>query len=123
MCYYIGLQDLAANALIELMNQNNNLRTVTFKALNSYGVAVVQKLMADGREAILLLSRESTYSLIHECSDLFEVRDIGKPNASIALREEVTKEMLIERFCGAIPLEILRAMSTKESLAALNEAA
>lgn len=35
MCYYIGIEDLAANALIELYDRNET-RSVSFKTLTEY---------------------------------------------------------------------------------------
>ena len=41
MCVYIGIEDLAANALIELLEKDNSNTKVSFKALEDYGNAVV----------------------------------------------------------------------------------
>lgn len=122
MCYYIGIQDLAANALIDIMDREQG-RTVSFKALNEYGIAVVRKLVNEKQEAILLFSREHVFGMMHECSNLFEVHHVGEPDASITLRDGVTKDDLANRFYGSIPLEVLKAMIDEESLAALEKAA
>jgi len=49
MCYFIGIEDLVANALIELVEKTGN-RTVSFSQLNKYGKAVIAKLKKDDLE-------------------------------------------------------------------------
>ena len=44
MCVYIGIEDLAANALIEIMTNNANNRFVSYKELEDYGAEVVKFL-------------------------------------------------------------------------------
>lgn len=122
MCYYIGIQDLAANALIDIMDREQG-RNVSFKALNEYGIAVVRKLVNEKQEAVLLFSREYVFGMMHECSDLFEVHHVSQPDASITLKDGVDRQTLIDRFYGSIPLVVLRTMVDKESLAALKKAA
>ena len=43
MCIYIGIEDLVANALIELV-ENTEKREVMFKELDEYGALVVKYL-------------------------------------------------------------------------------
>lgn len=53
MCVYIGIEDLAANALIEIMTNNANNRFVSYKELEDYGAEVVKFLNLKGEKAIL----------------------------------------------------------------------
>lgn len=122
MCYFIEIQDLAAYALVDLMEHANS-RTVSFRALHAYGIAVVRRLIDEEQEAILLTSREHVYGMVRECSDYFEAHDLGGADATIVLRDGVSKEDLLSRFIGSIPLAVLRAMIDERSLDALKEAA
>ncbi len=45
MNYFIGVEDLVANTLIELVEKTGN-RTVSFSQLNKYGDAIIAKLRA-----------------------------------------------------------------------------
>lgn len=122
MCYFVEIQDLAANALIELLDSNRGKR-VTFRQLNDYGVAVVRKLIGNGQDAVLLVSREYVFGMRRECSDLFSVHNIDKPDAYIELRPGIDVQRLVDRFYGAIPFEILDAMTDSDVLDALFEKA
>ena len=44
MCFYIGIEDLAANALIELLQKEENRSFITYKELERYGTQVVSLL-------------------------------------------------------------------------------
>ncbi|WP_283171636.1 hypothetical protein [Curtanaerobium respiraculi] len=122
MCYYVEIQDLAANALIGLLDGEKGNR-VTFKQLNDYGVAVVRKLIRNGRDAVLLASQEYVFGMRRECSDLFDVHHVDKPGAYIELKPGVEAQELVDRFYGAIPFEILDAMTDADALDALFEKA
>ena len=37
MCFYIGIEDLAANALIEILTKNSEKRFVSYEELENYG--------------------------------------------------------------------------------------
>ena len=57
MCIYIGIEDLVANALIEL-TEHKNQRQVLFKDLDRYGAKVVKLLNQEGEQAVLILSKK-----------------------------------------------------------------
>ena len=59
MYYFIGIEDLVANALIELVEKTGN-RTVSFSQLNKYGDAIVAKLKASNMDVTLIYTRDST---------------------------------------------------------------
>lgn len=122
MQYFIGIEDLVANALIELLNASKESK-VSFRALDEYGVAVVSALRANGDDAVLLLSRDRTRGFIKDCSDLFDVDDPEDRNGCISLKSGVTENMLIERFCVTISIPVLRAMSAEGPVNALLQAA
>ncbi len=53
----IGIEDLAANALIELL-EKSGCRRVDFETFVKYGNAVTNVLRENGEEATLLFSKE-----------------------------------------------------------------
>ena len=56
MYIYIEIEDLVANALIELV-ENKGKREVLFKELDEYGARVIDVLSSDGKtKAVLLVS-------------------------------------------------------------------
>ena len=62
MCFYIGIEDLAANAMIEMLKKGKR-RFLTYSEIEMYGAEVVQILEENGEKAILILSRENTNAL------------------------------------------------------------
>ena len=64
MCFYIGIEDLAANALIEILTKNSEKRFVSYEELENYGAEVVKFLCEKGEKAILILSRDCTEAII-----------------------------------------------------------
>ena len=44
MCFYIGIEDLAANALIELLQKEEKRDFITYSELEEYGTQVVKLL-------------------------------------------------------------------------------
>ena len=59
MNYFISVEDLVANALIELVEKTGN-RTVSFSQLNKYGDAIIAKLRARNIDATLIYTRDKT---------------------------------------------------------------
>lgn len=114
MCVYIGMEDLAANALIEIFNHASG-KFVSFKKLENYGAKVVNILFEKGEKAILILSRENTDALFRNYSEFFEETQIGS-ECGIALRENITVEKLEEAFRGYLALDVLLAFIDKTSI-------
>ena len=86
MCYYIGIDDLAANALIELLKKDDNRRFVSYDSLKGYGANVLKTLQDDGEEAILIYTRDSKAAFLRDYSDFFiEVEKDGKGSRPAAL--------------------------------------
>lgn len=114
MCAYIGIEDLAANALIEILDSING-RFVSYKELEDYGMEVVRLLSTKGEKAVLILSREDTRKMLRNYSDLFE--EASQDGVSgIRLKENVNSDQLIEKFRGYLALDVLLAFMNKESI-------
>lgn len=114
MCYYIGIEDLAANAMIEILEKKsregifeNNSVVVTFKDLEDYGAEVVRYINNETTEkALLILSKASTEFMFRSYSDFFEEVD---DESAIKLREGKTVEDLKEKFRTYKAWELINA--------------
>lgn len=121
MCFYIGIEDLAANALIELLKTKEgdlDQYAVTFRELEKYGMEVVKLLISRGEEAILILSRENTNYMFYNYSDLFEETQIEEEPA-IKLKKGVTVFELIERFRTYLAFDVMMAFMDEKTVKVL----
>lgn len=119
MCFYIGMEDLAANALI--VTSTKLERTyVTYHELEDYGTRVVKLLNRKGEKAILLLSRDNTNAMFRNYSDFFEETQGGK---AITLAEGKQVRDLIYQFRGYLALDVLKAFVDKTAIVALGVSA
>jgi hypothetical protein len=125
MCYYIGIEDLAANALILLLQMQTkgvHRSFISYKDIERYGSMVLHVLNKKGEKAVLILSRESTNELYRNYSDYFE-ETMQNGCKGIALKKEKTMDDLIEAFRGYLPLPLLLAFVDQDSVKALEESA
>ncbi len=76
MCIYIGIEDLVANALIELAGKSEK-REVLFKQLDEYGSKVIKCLNDKQEQAVLSLSKERTNEFLYDYSEYFELFSSG----------------------------------------------
>lgn len=113
MCLYIGIEDLAANALIESMNSTGK-KYITYENLQEYGTEVVSILLKKGERAVLLFSRESKTILFRDYSDFFQEKLFGD-RLGIALKDGIDVEMLIDKFRGYLSYDLLMAFIDKTS--------
>ena len=128
MCYYIGVEDLAANALIELLKNGSDRREISFRELEDYGVEVVKELNeSQGQDCFLLLSQYRMRDAVRECSDILDIKGFGTPRARVVLLGDCSRdeyiEKLSERFCSSICVPVLQAMSSQRPLEQLLKAA
>lgn len=118
MCVYIGIEDLAANALIELISKDQDTRFVSYIELENYGSEVVKFLNSRGEKAILILSRDSTNDMFRNYSDIFE-EALCDDSLGIRLKEQVTLEDLINKFRGYLSWDVLLAFINEQTVAKL----
>lgn len=121
MCRFIGIEDLVANALIELM-EKSNCRKVDFETLVKYGAVVVRCLRENGEEAVFLLSKEHTNELIRNYSAFFEIEHCDDGNDRILLKADKTVEDLRNHFRAFLSIDSLLAFTNKKSIAELGVA-
>lgn len=117
MCFYIGIEDLAANAMIEMLRRGGR-RFLTYSEIEMYGAEVVQILKESGEKAVLILSRENTDALFRNYSEFFEE---GEQNGKrgIKLRDDKKVEDLIQQFRGYLALDVLLAFMNQRSVQVL----
>lgn len=116
MCMYIGIEDLAANALIGILARtqpkDGELKFVRFATLLDYGMAVIRKLKKDsGEDATLIYNRESNSMLFTDYSDFFERHTDDDGYDGIRLRKGKNEHDLFLRFIGSIPVELQNIMA------------
>lgn len=116
MCAFIGIEDLAANALIEIMDKKKDeaSKFISYTKLEQYGLAVVKILSEQGEEAVLILSRDETRKMLRNYSDIFcECNQDGEDG--IKLNENVTLDDLIAKFRGYLSLRVLLAFMEEKA--------
>lgn len=121
MCRFIGIEDLVANALIELL-EKGACRRVSFETLVKYGTVVMSVLRENGSEAVILISKEYTNELIRNYSDFFEIDQSELNNDAIVLKAEKTVDDLRNRFRAFLTIDSLLAFTDTKSLAELGVA-
>ena len=121
MSYFIGIEDLAANALIAVLAESKR-RFLSYSEIENYGARVVQILTEKGEKATLILSRESTTALFRNYSDFFEEKNQDGENG-IYLKDEKTINDLIDKFRGYLSLKVLLAFIDKRSIEVLGVSA
>lgn len=120
MSFYIGIEDLAANALIEILSNSKDVRFVTYEQLEKYGSEVIRLLNQKGDEAVLILSRDRTNDMFRSYSNFFEEVD-SENGLGIQLKDGITCNDLINQFRGYLALDVLFAFIDDQSVSILNE--
>ena len=116
MCTFIGIESLAANALIEILGKTGK-RDVDFGTLVKYGMRVVKFLQDQtGEEAILLLSKKYQLDMIENYSAFFEVELKGPGQGVFKLREGVTIDDLSNYFRWTMSMRIIKAFMSEEAI-------
>lgn len=118
MCVRIGVEDLAANALIELLKKSDKSRFVSYNAMERYGLAVARLLRKEDEEVIIYSSRLHTSEMLVNYSDYFE-ECIVNGEYGIRLCDEKSIEDLRIKFRGYLALKVLLAFVNEQSVKAL----
>lgn len=108
MCTFIGVECLAANALIELYEKE--IREISFEDLTDYGLLVVESYENEIEErAILIFDRERLEGMIVNYSEFFEVKEKEK-RKYVCLRENVDIKQVKEKFRWTLSYAMLKAL-------------
>ena len=121
MCVRIGVEDLAANALIELIKRSDTHRFVSYQDMEAYGLVVARLLEKRGEEVVLVLSRAYTDEMLWYYSDYFEETSIDG-EIGITLKEGKTADDLRRQFRGYLGIDVLLAFVDEESVRILKAA-
>ena len=116
--YNIGIEDLAANALIEMMSKDKSKRFVSYENFEDYGSEVLNFLNMTEKKAVLNLSRENTNLMFRKYSDVFKETVLNN-QVRIALKPKVSTEDLIIKFRGYLAFDVLLAFVNKQTVAKL----
>lgn len=114
MCFYIRIEDLTANAMIETMKRSEK-RFLTYEEIEEYGAKVIQYLNEKGEKAVLILSRENTNIFLRNYSEYFIEEEIDG-SKGIRVRDEKGIDDLIEQFRGYLALDILLAFIDQNTI-------
>ncbi len=116
MCKFISVEDIVANALIEIY-ENNGGRKVSFEQLRNYGEGVIRYIKNEKREdAVLLVSRYHMRELVRSYSEFFNLDDTGDSGTYLELRSDKTAEDLRTNFRAYISIDMLLAFTNKNNL-------
>jgi len=123
MCTFIGIEVLAANALIEILGKTGK-REVDFETLVKYGMKVVEYLQEkSGEKAILLLSKKYQLDMVENYSNFFDV-ELEVPGRGIfRLKENVTIDDLSDYFRWTLSVKTIKAFMSEEVIMELGIAA
>lgn len=113
---FIGIQELAANALIELFEREGK-KEVTVSQLLEYGKVVVEILRSHNTDAVLIMSKERTDAFIYNCSGYFEM---SEDYSTIRLIGDADINELRRRFRRGLTVDMFLALVNEEALAKLS---
>ena len=108
MRYFIGIEDLAANALIVILGQNENNRFIPYSKMNEYGLIVIKMLEEGGDNGIFIFSRDNVSTCLNDYSDYFEESET-EGQQGISLRDGIKLDDLITKFLACLPLKLFDA--------------
>lgn len=115
MSVYIKIEDLAANALIELVERKQE-RDISLSQLWEYGMAIVSELNHDtGDEYVCIFSRDAVDSFVHDYTDFFDIKDKGDERY-ISKKRNVSLDDLKNAFRSYLSIDMLVAFVSVNSL-------
>lgn len=108
MCTFIGVECVAANALIELYGRG--LREISFEGLADYGLLVVESYENEISErAVLIFDQERIRGMVMDYSEFFQVRE-EESRKYICLRDNVDIRRVKEKFRWTLSYAMLKAV-------------
>ena len=116
MFMFIGIESLAANALIEILDKTGR-REVDFATLVKYGTKVAKLLREQtGEEAILLVSKKYQLNMIDCYSEFFEMKAHSHEHDVFMLRDGVTVDDLSHYFRWTMSVKAIKAFMAEEAI-------
>lgn len=111
--YYIEIEDLVANALIELFERFDK-KSITFQTLSQYGDIVVEHLVRNNKEVIAMYTRDKTVQFFKDYTDFFDVDEIG-----ITLKDGISVRDLKDKFRYNMAFDVFLAFVSEEAVRVL----
>lgn len=108
---FIELEDLVANALIELIENKGGTKIVTFNELTDYGKAITRISNNKGIDVVILFTKEYVDKLLYNYPNFFNVRD-----SFISLKYEKTSDDLRKYFRAYMSIDMLLIFQDEEAL-------
>lgn len=99
MCNFIGMEYLAALALIQ-----DGREEILLEDLDSYGINIMKKLKENHIDAMFLFSNNYALDLVRNYSDCFELSPDEK-----TLKRVAAIEVLIDKFVSYLSTDMLQA--------------
>lgn len=88
------------------------------QTLADYGTVIVKLLTESGQNAILFLTKESTYEFVHDYADYFSIKVYANVEY-IELKDGITVSELRSQFRKNLTVDLAKALTGKESLEVL----
>ena len=122
MYKFIKIEDLAANAIIDIFERKYEDR-VSFEQIIQYG-NTIKKVYEEKYDdyTVLIMSGVAVSSFIRDYSEYFFIEQKGGQEF-IVLRNGIKTEVLREEFRSRLTVELLYSFTCEESLKALGIAA
>jgi hypothetical protein len=117
MSSFLKIDDLAANALIELI-KNNRESKVSLSQLEAYGTAIVSLLHDDGKDAAMAISQYTIDQFLNLYADFFTLQE-EENDSYVYLKKDKSITDLRRSFRAYVPLEILPVFSNEKSVESL----
>ena len=115
MCQFIGLENIVGNALIYLF-ENFNKREVSFENIVKYSNAVTALEKEQGREAIVLLSREYQLGVQMDYAEYFNVDFSDSNNCIFSLVDGMQIEKLKCAFQHSLNIDLYKTLTSERTL-------
>ena len=117
MYTFIGIESLAANALISLLEKDPSIREISFHTLVDYGMEIIRIYrFKTGDEAVLPLSREYQMNMVANYSDFFDVQMESDGQGLFRLKEGIGADTLRDYFQWTMDQALLDAFQAPEAL-------
>lgn len=114
MRIYIGIKDLVANAMIELL-EHKNKNEISLKAITNYGESVIEILEERQTDAVLNISREQTIEFFYNNSQIFEQFCNGNDEI-VRVKDNISSDMLWNEFRSYLSTEAILAFKDDRSI-------
>lgn len=111
--YFIGIETLAANAFIKMMERDDSSSeryVITLRELNMYSKRVLETLNRNSKQAVIAATSTRDVMEVFRSESEYFVPATSLWDKAIALRKGVTIDELRKKFRTYLPSEVLAAL-------------